>query len=595
MDLSAARVAPPSIVTKVLGALGLVLAILVGWAGAAGAHAGLMSTDPPSQAELAAAPTKIVLQFDEPVEASLGGIRLYDANEKRLDVGETAHVPGSDTELQATVEAQLGDGLYVVTWRALSADSHPVSGAFTFQVGSGAAAGDTSALVDRLQAAQGTSSGLGNLLSVLRFVGYVALALVIGAFGFVVLVWPAAGADGRLRWLAWVGWAVLAVSAALALALEGPYASGRPLGDAVDATLLRAVIDTRYGHALVLRLGGVLLAAGLLAALRCAGSLAWRVVAAVTVVVLAFSVAYAGHAGTGRWSGLGLAAGAAHVAAMAIWLGGLVYLAAIAVRPAGREAVARSVGAAAPATPPVTEPATEREIEGPNRRGRSRRPEADAPDVVERRFSSLALGCVVVVVVTGLVQAWRVLDGFGSVWDSDYGRRLLVKTVLVLLLLAVAAFVRRLVRHHTAERGRLRSLLVAELVVAAAILTVTAVLVGTPPPTAQASGGAFTTTLAQGGTLASISIEPARRGAANTMHVFISPPGGSLARVESATARLSMASRDLGPIPVSLTAEGVNHFAAYNLQLPYAGQWVLDLVVEQASNQVLFSTPFTVR
>ena len=96
---------------------GLVALLVLGFAGAAGAHAGLVSTDPPSQAQLTSSPSQIVLTFDEPVEATLGGIRLYDAQEHRLDVGEAGHVPGHDDQLQAPVEQTLGDGLYVVTWR----------------------------------------------------------------------------------------------------------------------------------------------------------------------------------------------------------------------------------------------------------------------------------------------------------------------------------------------------------------------------------------------------------------------------------------------------------------------------------------------
>ena len=264
------RVVPAALVW-LLGGLGLalgVLGVLVGMATAASAHAGLVSTDPPSQAELTTSPTEIVLEFDEPVEAALGGIRLYDAQEHRLDVGEPAHVPGSDTKLQAPVEERLGNGLYVVTWRALSADSHPVSGAFTFQVGSGAV-GDTSALVGRLQAAQGTSSGLGNLLSVLRFVGYAALALVVGA----LLVRGRRVRPRRPAIVGSAGWPGPAGScsspapSARSL-LEGPYASGRPIGDVFDGGLLRDVLDTRYGHALVLRVVAVVVAAGLLAAIR---------------------------------------------------------------------------------------------------------------------------------------------------------------------------------------------------------------------------------------------------------------------------------------------------------------------------------------
>ena len=536
---------------------------------------------------MTSSPTQIVLTFDEPVEATLGGIRLYDAQEHRLDVGEAGHVPGHDDQLQAPVEETLGKGLYVVTWRALSADSHPVSGAFTFQVGSGAV-GDTSALVDRLQAAQGASPALGVLLSVSRFVGYIALAALVGAFAFVVVVWPGVAGQARFRRLAWGGWALLVLSATAALVLEGPYAAARPVGDAFDATLLRDVIETHYGHALVLRLGALVVAGGLLATLRFAGRRLWQVAAGLTAAALALSVAYAGHASTGRWNGLGLVLGAVHVAAMAVWLGGLVHLAAVALRTRSPAPAARSVGAAVPVVEPVTG-AGDAEAGSPGAPSAS----VDLGTVVER-FSRLAFGCVLVLVATGVTQAWRLLDGLSSIWDTDYGRRLLLKTALVVAVIAIAAVVRRTAHRRPPEPGRLRRLVVTELCVALAILGVTAVLVGTPPPRAAAANSTFTTTLVQQDMIASIAIEPARQGNGNTLHVYISPPGGSLARVDSAEARLTLPSRDLGPIPVPLTSEGVNHYASYGVQLPYKGAWQLELLVDVGSSQTRFSTHFPV-
>ena len=463
-----------------------------------------------------------------------------------------------------------------------------MSGAFTFQVGSGAV-GDTSALVDRLQAAQGASPTLGALLSITRFVGYIALAALVGGFAFVVVVWPGVAGQARFRRLTWGGWGLLALSALAALLLEGPYAAARPVSDAFDGGLLRDVIETHYGHALVLRLAAVVVAGGLLASLRFAGRLAWQVLAGLTAAALALSVAYAGHASTGRWNGIGLVLGAVHVAAMALWLGGLVHLAAVALRSRAPAPVARSVGAAVPVAEPVTGG-----DDGPGGPDAPGDPQAafDLSAIVDR-FSKLAFGCVIVLVASGVVQAWRLLDGFSSIWGSDYGRRLLLKTALVVTVIAIAAVVRRTAHRRPPEPGRLRRLVATELCVGLAILGVTAVLVGTPPPRGAANS-TFTTTLVQQDMIASIAVEPARQGTGNTLHVYISPPGGSLAKVDSAEVRLTLPSRDLGPIPVPLTAQGVNHYAAYDVQLPFKGEWQLELLVVIGASQTRFSTHFPV-
>jgi copper transport protein len=93
----------------------------------------------------------------------------------------------------------------------------------------------------------------------------------------------------------------------------------------------------------------------------------------------------------------------------------------------------------------------------------------------------------------------------------------------------------------------------------------------------------------------SISVDPARRGGGNAMHVYVSLPGSALQPVTGVEARLSLPSRDLGPIPVPLAAEGVNHFSAYDVQFPFAGEWELDLRVRATPTEtVRFTTPFSV-
>jgi copper transport protein len=217
---------------------------------------------------------------------------------------------------------------------------------------------------------------------------------------------------------------------------------------------------------------------------------------------------------------------------------------------------------------------------------------AEAPDAVAasvRRFSNLAMACVVAVVVTGVLQAWRVLED--GLFAGDYGRLLLVKTGLVAAMLVVAGLARRLVRRHWPAPGQLRQIVAAELALGVAVLGVTALLVGTSPSEAAASEP-FSATLVQSDTIVSISVDPARQGGGNAVHVYVSLPGSALQPVTGVEARLTLPSRDLGPIPVPLTAEAVNHISAYDVQFPFAGEWELDLRVQTTPTEtVRFTTP----
>ena len=88
---------------------------------------------------------------------------------------------------------KLADGSYVVTWRVISADSHPVQGAFAFQVGTSANATSpqVNALKDKLLGAETSDHAVGALYGVDRGVLFGGIALLIGGAAFAMLVWPA--------------------------------------------------------------------------------------------------------------------------------------------------------------------------------------------------------------------------------------------------------------------------------------------------------------------------------------------------------------------------------------------------------------------
>src|SRR5215831_4652541 len=119
----------------VVGAAFAVVVVLV-TAGPAAAHATLESTSPADGEHLDKAPSQVTLTFSEDIGAPPGAVRVFNAQGHRVDNGDV-----SARDNTATVKLDsIGDGGYIVTWRVISADSHPVNGAFTFTVGNGTAA-----------------------------------------------------------------------------------------------------------------------------------------------------------------------------------------------------------------------------------------------------------------------------------------------------------------------------------------------------------------------------------------------------------------------------------------------------------------------
>ena len=119
--------------------LGVLAALAVFVPGVA-AHAELVRSVPESDAVLAQAPDRIELFFSEAVDPNFTVIQVLNSSAAPVDKHDTRLDPADPTHVTVSLLA-LPDGVYTVSWRALSAaDGHVTSGAFPFTVGLAAAA-----------------------------------------------------------------------------------------------------------------------------------------------------------------------------------------------------------------------------------------------------------------------------------------------------------------------------------------------------------------------------------------------------------------------------------------------------------------------
>ncbi|MYS53699.1 transporter, partial [Streptomyces sp. SID6013] len=207
----------------------LVLLVLAG-AGPASAHAALTSTDPGDGTVLDRAPAHVTLTFSESVGLRDDSFRVLDPGGHRLHTGEAGRADGRSDTARVALPGKLGEGTYTVAWRVVSADSHPVSGAFTFSVGApsrSAAPVATGPAEDPLTA---------TLHKIARYLSYLAAALLIGAAAFVALCRPPDPAPLR-RPMAAAWWTLLAATLAL-LVLRAPYEAGTGPSAALDPAAL---------------------------------------------------------------------------------------------------------------------------------------------------------------------------------------------------------------------------------------------------------------------------------------------------------------------------------------------------------------------
>lgn len=382
-------------------------ALLAG-AAPASAHAALTGSDPQQGAVVETAPEQVSLTFSEDVAMSSGSVRVLDPAGKRVDSGKVGH-PGGTT-YTVGLHSGLPDGTFTVAYQVVSADSHPVSGAFTFSIG---APSKTTAVV----ADQNAGGGLvGALYGIARYVSYAGFILLVGGAAFVLGCWPRGAGIKSVQRVVVSGWTALTAATLALLLMRGSYTGSGKFGDIFDMTLLGQVLQTKSGAALTSRL--LLLAAAALFIAVLFGAYVKRaedgdrkevrdltfglsVGGAVVAAGLAATWAMAEHASTGLQAGLAMPVDILHLLAVAAWLGGLTTLLTALYRAPSIEASA------------------------------------------VRRYSRVAFCSVVALAVTGLYQSWRQVGSWSALTGTRYGVLLLIKVGLVAVLVGIAWFSRR--------------------------------------------------------------------------------------------------------------------------------------------------------
>lgn len=531
-------------------AAGVTLAAVVG-AGQASAHAELLSSDPQPGAVLDAAPATLTLTFTEPVEISLGAIRVFDGTGTSIDISPARHPDGRDDAVEIDLP-ELPNGSYVVDWRVVSADSHPVHAAFTFQVG--LESNLQSGLLDSIIGSSNTSKPARIGLSISRSLVTAAIAIVFG--GLMVCGLGIVPFGRKQRTVIGGAAAVGAIAGLLAMPLEVGYTAGRSLAVITDGSAWRAVFDTSIGLAWVVRAAGIAVTAAiLLATHRRSRATWWQLLLIIGLVLVGTASAYGGHGAAGRWHYLGVFLTMLHVCAMAVWLGGLVLL--------------------------IVSFAT-----------------ADSEGV--ERFSAIALIAVATVVVTGTIQGVRQVASFDGLTGTSYGNLLIWKLIAVAGVLAVAMVARASTHGRLSlssgsvgaagvgfDRPRLRRAIGIEFVLAVMVIVITSLLMASNPSQATATAP-FSSTLTSQGYLATITVAPSRVGA-NEVHIYLSSPNSSLDQPDDVTVTIEDPARDIDPIDIGVVKAGAGHVISNNATFPYAATWRLEVRARYGFDEIAFT------
>ncbi len=516
-------------------------------ASTASAHAALQRSTPAANSVLEASPSDLVLDFDEGIEASLASIELFDGDGNTIEVG--APQAGDDATVVTASLPELADGLYAVIWRVTSADGHAVNGAFSFQIGTGAT-GDGQDLIDQVAGGGGVDHAVKWTAGIARYLSLLGAVLLVGVGVWSVQGRPQLGTRRAVDRTMWVGWFALVLGAPLAFFVFGAQAIGGTLGDAFRPSVWGDVAGTETGRMLLLRIVLTMVLGVALVKWSSNRATWWQGVSASAGVLLIVTFPAAGHPNSLSPRLLWIAIDAAHLAAVVVWVGGL-----FALLLAGKAWLSE--------------------------------PEAVRP---AERFSFTATIAVPVIVITGVAQTLKLAGGLDDVTATTWGRLLLAKTMFAVALIAVGGVSRWLLQHDGA--GSLRRTVAMEAVIGLVVIGLAAGMVGQaprPPVAAQA----YEESITASGVIASVSISPGSVGG-NEIHVLVTPPGGSIVPVASASARVSLPSAGIPISPVELASEGVNHFSG-NVTFPESGDWTLELIVNLTeTDSVLLKATVTI-
>jgi copper transport protein len=547
--------------------LTLAAAAALGLPTAAFAHAALLRTVPEASGTVNVPPRQLELTYSEPVEPRFAVVSVTDVAGRQKTAGAPRRSPANPDTLLVPLK-RVPEGWYLVYWRAISVDGHPVRGAFTFAVGPNAGPAPQFSIPSVSETAATPRLVIARwavFLSVMGAIGLAALRLAIArpivrrvdgsklhtvslAFGIVSAIglvaipvyFLLATADFALRSVfavgalaplvrvsafgrgyvdLWICFALFVAAAALAIRIDRPDRERRSIAE------LLAFTGAGFAAAAALLVPGA-----------------------------------AGHAAQTTPRGLSLLFDWTHLAAGSLWVGGL----------AGLLVLWRSLPVASRTAGLV---------------------------VAVPRFSNTALASVIVLVASGIGASLLHLPTLGSLWQTSYGQALLVKIGLLLgaIVLASVNLLRakpRLERPGSALL--LRRLVAGETLLVAAAVFAAAVLSSLAPPSkalasvgaasAHVGPGAVRSVVQKDGYTLSVGVAPNKAAVPNSFVLRLTK-GGQPVRGAEVVLTFEMLDMEMGNQAYRLTESAPGVYTHATPALVMVGHWGLSFSVTPRGGQ----------
>ena len=539
--------------TTAIAALAALIAVAWFAAHDAGAHALLSRGDPPINASLRESPTRVTLFMTERLQRSYSSVEVLDSAGQRRDIGDTEFSDDVPTQMSVRV-LQLEPGVYTVVWRTLSeVDGHTWTGSYVFSVlnpdGSAPAGAGLAIALDRPGPPVEADAAV-------KAIGLVALVLFVGAVWIALLLRERA-ARALLP--------VIAASVVVGIAATSVEAISAALRLGDIGFLGEIVFQTGNGLWMQQRWYALIIAAAALAyhlwqPRHVGGRPLFYALGLLGIVWLASTSAVSHGAAIGAGWIWGTLFDALHLAAAALWIGGLASLLVVL-----------------------------------------RRTDLNRVDAV-RRFSIAAAISVPILAAAGLLSALIQVPSASGLLDTDWGIAFIVKGVVLAALLTAAAANAFLLRpRDEASDGlnhalaiRFTRLMRLEAALGLAVIAASAVLTQLPSPASvqpavEQKDNSVIERVTRGDIAASLEISPNLVGFNTWTATIASIDSDNNNPVEALLMRFRYADHSVGPVTIATEPLGSGRFQLEGAYFGLPGLWTVEMELRRASGDDLIA------
>ncbi|OHV79516.1 copper resistance CopC/CopD family protein [Ensifer sp. LCM 4579] len=510
--------AMPPILSRIARLLTLALFGVLAQIAVASAHAAFISSNPEDGAVVEMAPSGYALTFSEPVSPLSLKLVRPDGSSIPLDRFEVR-----DRTVEIVAPTGLDRGTHVLSWRVISADGHPVGGSVVFSIGEADAAPPP--IADEIDWTVRAS--------VLASRVALYIGLFIGVGGVFASGWLLGGSRSG-RNIAGGALGIGILGALASAGFQGLDALAAPVARITEPFVWSTAMATSFGRTVVVAVLALISAA---AALLSGKGPISRPSSFLGLILAAAALSLSGHAAAAAPQWLMRPAVFVHAAAIAFWVGALAPL-GLALKRGDPAAVAGL-----------------------------------------RRFSAIVPFAVAALVGAGVTLAIVQVQQPHALFDTAYGRVLLVKLGLLAGLFLLAAINRwSLTAPVLAGDGpattRLVRTIAAETAIVLLIFTVVASWRFTPPPRALAAAAAQPATehIHTDKAMAFIQVIP---GHAGDVEVSISVLTGDFRRLDAKEVTLVLSKPDSGIEPFRRPAvrRSESDWRIDRIAIPLPGTW----------------------